>query len=58
MVVRNPPLHIYTSSLSRRQRAWVRSRRRRALGRLYFAFVLGGVAAGAAIVAVLVIAAS
>ena len=58
MVVRNPPLHIYTSSLSRRQRAWVRSRRRRALGRLYFALVFGGVAAGAAIVALLVLAAS
>ena len=58
MVVRNPPLHIYTSSLSRRQRAWVRARRRRALGRLYFALVFGAVAAGVAIVAVLVLAAS
>jgi hypothetical protein len=41
MVTKNPPLHIYTSTLSRRQRAWVRSRRRKALGKLYFAVLFG-----------------
>jgi hypothetical protein len=58
MVIMNPPLHIYTSSLSRRQRAWVRSRRRRALGRLYFAFLLGGIAAAAVALTAVVLAAS
>ncbi|MDQ6750008.1 MAG: hypothetical protein M3Z33_04560 [Actinomycetota bacterium] len=28
MTVRTPPAHIYTSSLTRRQRAWTRSRRK------------------------------
>jgi hypothetical protein len=52
MVTKSPPLHIYTSSLSRRQRAWVRSRRRRALGRVYIAIVLGA----AAVVVMLLVA--
>jgi hypothetical protein len=57
MVTKNPPLHIYTSTLSRRQRAWVRSRRRKALGKLYFAVLLG-VAAVVALALVAVVLAA
>ncbi len=58
MVIKNPPLQIYASSLSRRQRAWVRSRRRKALGRLYFVLLFGGAAAVAAILTAVVLAAT
>jgi hypothetical protein len=57
MVTKNPPLHIYTSTLSRRQRAWVRSRRRKALGRLYFAVLLGVAAVVALVLAAVLLAA-
>ena len=50
MLVRTPPTQIYASTLSRRQRAWVRSRRRRALGRLYAAVGVAVIVLAAALV--------